>query len=159
MNMDPSSAARNAPTESLLNNGPSDSSQIYALLADQLHLQQEQARQQQELLQQLIATLRINQAVQQPQAISPLSSTDSFGTANTNQPVVLRRATTTIFSTVSPAQAVQLLSSQILEFSGIEEENVDLWIQKIEKVSQIHGVSDEITFLAAAGKLTKVARR
>lgn len=63
------------------------------------------------------------------------------------------------FASVSPAQAVKLLSSQIPEFSGSEDDNVELWIQKIERVSQIHGVSHEVTFLAATGKLTKSARR
>lgn len=37
--------------------------------------------------------------------------------------------------------------------------NVELWLQKIERIAQIHGVSEEVTFLAATGKLTKSARR
>ncbi|KMQ86352.1 retrovirus-like pol polyprotein, partial [Lasius niger] len=65
----------------------------------------------------------------------------------------------TAFTNISPAQAVKLLASQIPEFDGAEDESVELWLQKIERIAQIHGVSEEVTFLAATGKLTKSARR
>ncbi|CAL1672453.1 unnamed protein product [Lasius platythorax] len=65
----------------------------------------------------------------------------------------------TAFTNIFPAQAVKLLASQIPEFDGAEDESVELWLQKIERIAQIHGVSEEVTFLAAAGKLTKSARR
>lgn len=91
--------------------------------------------------------------------MSPFSTTDSLATESVSESAVLRRATSSSMSTVPLAQAVQLVSKQIPEFGGMEEEDVELWTQKIERVSYIHGVSDEIIFLAASGRLTKMARR
>lgn len=58
-----------------------------------------------------------------------------------------------------PAQAVKMLASQLPAFGGTEKEDVEIWIKKIEKVAQIHRVSDEVTLLAASDKLVKTARR
>lgn len=65
----------------------------------------------------------------------------------------------TMVNTTSSANAVSLLASQIPEFSGAEEENVRLWIQRVEKVSQIHRSAKDVTLLAASSKLTKIARK
>jgi len=62
-------------------------------------------------------------------------------------------------ASVPIAQAINLLSSQIPEFKGSEDEDVQLWIQKVEKVSRIHEVSANVTLLAASSKLGKSARR
>jgi len=67
-----------------------------------------------------------------------------------------RRSTLT---KISPAQAVQLLMSQISEYSGAEEDDVDMWLRKIEKVARIHEVSSDVVLLAASSKLTKAARK
>lgn len=64
-----------------------------------------------------------------------------------------------ILSTLPPANAVQLLTSQIPEFSAIEDDNVQRWIQRIDKVAQIYKISDDVILLAASSKLTKAARQ
>jgi len=63
-----------------------------------------------------------------------------------------------VLSSVSAAQAVNLLASQLPIYSGQEEEDIDLWIDKIERVSLIHGVSDEVILLAACNKLNKITK-
>jgi len=60
---------------------------------------------------------------------------------------------------MSTPHAINMLASQISEFGGLENENVRLWIQRIEKVATIHQVSDDIILLAATTKVTKIARR
>lgn len=62
-------------------------------------------------------------------------------------------------STSSPAQAVSLLSPQILEFGGTDEENIQIWTQRVDRVAQVHQTSDDVTLLAASSKLTKLAKR
>ena len=54
--------------------------------------------------------------------------------------------------------AVNLLTSQLPSFSGLEDENVDIWIEKVERVSHIYAVSDQVTLLAACSKLNKTAK-
>ncbi|CAL1687614.1 unnamed protein product [Lasius platythorax] len=62
-------------------------------------------------------------------------------------------------SASSPAQAVSLLAPQILEYGGIDEENVQIWTQRVDRVAQIHRASDDVVLLAAFGKLTKLAKQ
>lgn len=62
-------------------------------------------------------------------------------------------------STVLPAHAVNLLARQIPEFGGTEEENVQLWVQRVEKVSRIHKALEDVSLLAASSRLVKTARR
>lgn len=65
----------------------------------------------------------------------------------------------TIVGSASSAQAVTLLAPQIPEFTGTEEDNVQIWVSRVTKVVQIHGAPDDVTLLAASSKLTKTARR
>lgn len=69
------------------------------------------------------------------------------------------RSTGTVLSSVSSPQAVKLLASQLPDFDGSEESDVDLWIQRIEHISRIHAVTNDVVLLAATSKLTKTARR
>ncbi|KMQ89167.1 hypothetical protein RF55_11226 [Lasius niger] len=62
-------------------------------------------------------------------------------------------------SASSPAQAVSLLASQIPEYGGTDEENVQIWTQRVDRVAQIHRASDDVVLLAASGKLTKLAKQ
>jgi len=48
-----------------------------------------------------------------------------------------------VLSSVPAAQAVNFLAS-LPTYSGQEEEDIDLWIDKLERVSRIHEVSDEL---------------
>lgn len=105
-------------------------------------------KQQSDLMQQvtnLIAATRISNT--NPQIVS---SSDSSGAAILNQRPVL--------ASVPVAQAVNLLASQLPSFSGSEDENIDIWIEKVERVSRIHDVSDQVTLLAASSKLNKSAK-
>ncbi|XP_067214809.1 uncharacterized protein [Linepithema humile] len=63
-----------------------------------------------------------------------------------------------VLSSVPAAQAISLLASQIPSFGGTQDENIELWLRKVERVSRIHCVSEDITLLAATSKLTKLAR-
>ncbi|EZA47253.1 hypothetical protein X777_16556 [Ooceraea biroi] len=65
----------------------------------------------------------------------------------------------TSIAAAPPSHAVTMLASQIPEYGGSEEENVQLWIQRVEQVARIHRAPDDIVFLAASTKLVKTARR
>lgn len=62
-------------------------------------------------------------------------------------------------SASSPAQAVSLLAPQIPEYGGTDEENVQIWTQRVNRVVQIHIASDDVVLLAASGILTKLAKQ
>ncbi|XP_067212248.1 uncharacterized protein [Linepithema humile] len=115
-------------------------------------------RQQEEMMvqfTQLVATVnrRGNDTSASPPSASS-SSTDSSGARSS----VPGRDGGTVMATMPTAQAVTLLASQIPYFSGSEDDNVDLWLQKVERVARIHGVADEVILLAVSSKLTKLAR-
>lgn len=63
-----------------------------------------------------------------------------------------------ILTTLPTAQAIKFLATQIPSFSGNEDDNVDLWLEKVERVAHIHGVTSEVILLAVSSKLTKTAR-
>ncbi|KMQ88874.1 hypothetical protein RF55_11569 [Lasius niger] len=114
----------------------------------------EQSRQQQLLFQQMFAALNINRDNGQdlnPRGLFNKAQNTSFGSQD--------RALQTPISSVSTAHAVNLLSNHIPEFNGTEEEDVEAWIQTIERVAHIHGVSNDILLLAATGKLKNIARK
>lgn len=147
----------NSQSDSSLQTGSSEKtiSQLYAMLSEQLHSQQQQQMliqqqmfQQNTIMQQMIATLNINRD-------NSHSSIPSLGSQN----CVQRSSDRHFFSSISPAQAVKLLSSQLPEFGGTDDEDVEMWMQKVVNVSEIHQVSEEITLLAATDKLVKTARR
>ncbi|XP_011883952.1 PREDICTED: uncharacterized protein LOC105571091, partial [Vollenhovia emeryi] len=54
---------------------------------------------------------------------------------------------------------VNCLASQIPEFAGEEDDNVQAWTKRVDKVAQVHGATDGVTLLAASSRLTKSARR
>lgn len=55
--------------------------------------------------------------------------------------------------------ATKYLSSQIPQFGGTEEDNVELWIEKLESVTRLHGCTHSTMLAAATSRLTKTARR
>lgn len=61
-------------------------------------------------------------------------------------------------SSASPAQAVNLLAPQIPEFGGTDEENVQVWTSRVDKVARVHRASDDVILLAASSKLVKTAK-
>lgn len=56
-------------------------------------------------------------------------------------------------------QAVKFLSTALPTFGGTEEENVSLWLEKIETIASNHNLSSLVKLSAATAKLTKIARR
>lgn len=58
-----------------------------------------------------------------------------------------------------PINATKFLSSQTPQFGGTEEENVEIWIEKIESVAKIHGFSQGVLLSVAVTRLVKTARR
>lgn len=59
----------------------------------------------------------------------------------------------------STGNAIKFLSSQIPSFSGTEDEDIDIWIEKIETVAELHGLSSVVMLSAATSKLSKTARK
>jgi len=55
-------------------------------------------------------------------------------------------------ATWTPNGAVQALASQIPEYVGQEEDNIQVWVRRIDKVAQVHGASDGVTLLAASSR-------
>jgi len=88
-----------------------------------------------------------------------------------NEPLVMNRPSSSITAANEPlmgqrttggmpsGNAVSWLASQVPEFGGTEEDNVQSWIRRVDRVAQVHGASDGVTLLAATSKLTKSARR
>ncbi|XP_067203138.1 uncharacterized protein [Linepithema humile] len=62
-------------------------------------------------------------------------------------------------SALPAGNAVSWLASQIPEFGESDDENVEVWTNRVDKVAEIHGASDGITLLAASSKLVKFARQ
>lgn len=57
------------------------------------------------------------------------------------------------------SNAVKFLSSQIPYFNGTEDDDVELWIEKIETVAELHSLSSVIMLMAVTSKLPKTVRR
>ena len=47
---------------------------------------------------------------------------------------------------------------QIPEFDGSQDENVAVWIRRVDRVTEIHATTDGITLLAASSKLIKTTK-
>ncbi|KYN17143.1 hypothetical protein ALC57_10582 [Trachymyrmex cornetzi] len=67
-------------------------------------------------------------------------------------------STNRTMSSIPVAQAITLLASQIPTFDGSEDEDVEVWIRRVEHIAVGHGVSESVTLLAATSKLLKLAR-
>lgn len=55
--------------------------------------------------------------------------------------------------------AISWIATQIPEFAGSEEESVAAWVDRVNKIAQIHEASDQVTLLAASSKLIKQAKQ
>lgn len=60
--------------------------------------------------------------------------------------------------TAATGNAIKFLKSQIPCFSGIEGDDVDLWIEKVEGAANAYDFSQRITLAAATANLTKIAK-
>lgn len=131
--------------------------QSNAFLLEQMRIQKEYLAQQQSMLlqmQQMFMTLfSVGGSIQnQPLMFSPNLS-DLQESQNSN----FKQVSDT--SVAAIGQSVKFLSMTIATFGGTEEENVSLWLEKIEAVATNHNLSDMVKLSAATSKLTKIARR
>lgn len=125
--------------------------QFCTLMKEQMQRQQntmlEQMQRQQDMMNQLMMTLILKQGptLKHPQNAAPISPSreidgqERFSTATDN--------------------AVKFFCNQIPLFGGTEEENVNLWIEKIECISNLHGLSQVVKLSAATSKLSKMAHK
>lgn len=58
-----------------------------------------------------------------------------------------------------PGNSTTWIAAQIPEFGGTEEENIGIWVRRVEKIAQVHGATDGVILLVASSKLVKSARR
>ncbi|CAL1680825.1 unnamed protein product [Lasius platythorax] len=137
------------------------SPQTFSLLKEQLQLQKEQMLQQQNMLQQMaqqhsfmqqmfmsLSISRGNLPSQSRASSSPLHDTQNY---NSNHFIDSSMAAT--------GQSIKFLSQAITHFGGTENENVTLWLEKIESVAVNHQLSPMVKLSAATAKLNKVARK
>lgn len=99
-------------------------------------------------MQKLLVSLAINNNQRDPSDSS--SSADPHSSRN-----ILSNTFANASPSVSTGQSVKFLSSQIPFFSDSDDDDIELWIEKIENVSHIHGLSPAVMMSAAANNLTK----
>lgn len=125
------------------------------LMKQQQQMMQQQMMQQQQMTQQFITSFCNQQRYDQQQSYAegnfvPTRSQDRYFSSQFRNPEI---------SSASTGHAVKFLTSQIPSFGGLEDDDVELWIEKIESVAEIHGLSHVVVLSAATSKLTKTARR
>jgi len=54
---------------------------------------------------------------------------------------------------------VSWLATQIPEFGGSQDESVQQWVRRVDKVALVYGASDGVILLAASSRLTKSAKK
>lgn len=98
---------------------------------------------------QLLTSLVTSRSTQQVQVSSPPLASHRSNTGGSDHTT----------STKISVNTVNLLASQLPEFSGKEDDDIELWIQKVERVAHIHGASQDMMLLASSSKLVKSARK
>jgi len=136
--------------------------------SDQFQILLEEMKLQRELFQQMFIAMQSNRQVAAASPVVSFGGSEQAMISNVLERLPSAspaasasssvRSGTSILSTVPAAQAIILLSSQIPSFGGSPDENVDLWLKKVERVSRVHNVSEDVMLLAAFSKLTKLAR-
>ncbi|XP_077258535.1 uncharacterized protein LOC143895354 [Temnothorax americanus] len=116
------------------------------------------ATQQQQFLQQISSNVqRLNDATPAPPESQYAATLPHIPSTLTHGSMEGSRLS--VMSSVSPANAVHLLASQIPEYGGGSDENVQRWVQRVDQVALAHRVADDVTLLAASSKLTKLAKK
>ena len=115
----------------------------------------EQARLQHEMMLQLISTLSNNPGLR---LITP-SQADPQPASQPQQSPQTRQRRLEEESPAATAQSTKFLASQIPVFGALEDEDVELWVEKIESVANMHNLSQVVMFSAATTRLVKTARR
>lgn len=141
------------------------SAELVGQMLAQLRTQQEQlqiqSRQQQELIQTLLEAVRTNISNNnvQTESVRPHIPLADSAALQASSPSTSTQSRTNGTSTVATAQAVKLITMQLPDFDGADSSDVELWLNRVEKVASLHGASAEVTFLAASSKLVKNAKR
>lgn len=132
------------PSDNASKSSQSDSISILCSLVS------EQMKQHQQMMQ-FLSSLAISHLTQQDRShlSSPPLVSQRSNSGGSDQPA----------STKISVNTVNLLVSQLPEFSGKEDDDVEIWIQKVERVGYIHGASQDMMLLAVSGKLVKSARK
>jgi len=60
---------------------------------------------------------------------------------------------------IQGGSATKWLATQIPKFGGSDQENVTAWVNRVDRVTLIHGASDGVVLLAASSKLTSFAKQ
>ncbi|XP_011878157.1 PREDICTED: uncharacterized protein LOC105567696, partial [Vollenhovia emeryi] len=123
--------------------------------------QQAQVSQQQEMLNKIMAAVNRNSTENQGPAGQPISSLvqNVVGSNPLPASTTLQAPQSAETPSMASMNASRFLVSQIPQFGGTEDEDVELWIEKIEKIALIHGLPPGAMLSAASLKLTKAARR
>ncbi|XP_070526381.1 uncharacterized protein [Cardiocondyla obscurior] len=131
---------------------------LQELLQANAFVQQQLIIQQQE---QMFARLTEILAIRQATAPAP---TSSAAPDEREEPVNLRPQ-----GGSSPARSsggsqqsglpIKWIATQIPEFGGTENENVQQWVDRVDTAARIHGASDAATVVAASSRLTGAARK
>ncbi|XP_024874466.1 myb-like protein P [Temnothorax curvispinosus] len=121
---------------------------------EQARNQQEQQRQNQAMMQQMIELMNSSREDSQNR-VRNVSNEDNVVRVDSGVSVTHRQP----ISSMATAHAVKMLSGQIPEFAGTDEDNVEIWIQTGERIAQIHAVTEDVLLLAASGRLIKNAKR
>lgn len=143
--------------------GPSRTESLESYLPQFCNTLTAQMSLQQQLLERLIVATERNNGSSAGSATSvvlpspALSAMDQMATVSAN--TLMNTPSRSTISSISPAQAVSILSTQIPEFGGKDEEDVRMWIQRVDKVSSIHQAAEDVILLAASSRLVGSARR
>ncbi|CAL1672638.1 unnamed protein product [Lasius platythorax] len=128
--------------------------QFCSLMTDQMSMFKEQMLQQQKMMQQLFESLNINRNPPQDRV---RSREEAFLSSAQDQHSVNNTRFAESASS-SSGHSVKFLMSQIPTFGGTEDKDVELWMEKIESVAEIHNLSHVVMLSAATSKLNKMAR-
>lgn len=143
----------NNETEDIVNNDvntQNHSAQMFAIMMEQMKKKQEmidQMNKQQDLMKHMLATLTGRNNLDSVQERSQ----------NIETVTTIRRNHQEKFS-AETGNAIKFLKSQIPCFSGTDEDDIELWIEKVEGAANIYDFSQIIILAAATSNLTKIAK-
>lgn len=117
-------------------------------------------RQQQQSIQLMLqhfSTSTISRSQTVANGIYPFNAEEGSRASVARSPSVEGRSARQTESNI-PGNSVSWLTTQIPEFGGTEDENINTWVKRVDQVARVHGTPDGVTLLAASSKLTKFAK-
>lgn len=94
-----------------------------------------------------------------PESEEPSAASREDATPRPASRAEVAAATGTTETRGNSGNIISWIAMQIPEFAGSEEESVNAWINRVDKIAQVHEASDRATLLAASSKLVKEARQ